>query len=163
VTLDSGAAAALDKLQYSIGVMCVGRGGAENALTVGWISQVSFDPPMVAVAIDRVHYSEEFLRSTSNFVLNLLPETEKRLAAHFARESMVGQDKLKGVATRPANSGAAILEDALAYLDCEVAAIHQAGDHFLVIGKVEDAGVLRDGAVLSSASGLRYQKSKPNR
>jgi flavin reductase (DIM6/NTAB) family NADH-FMN oxidoreductase RutF len=162
VTLENRAAAALEKLQYTVGVLCVGRGGAENALTVGWISQASFDPPMVVVAIDRVHYSEEFLRSTKNFVLNLLPENEKRLATHFARESVLGQDKLKTVATRPANSGAAILEDALAYLDCEVTAMHPAGDHVLVVGKVEDAGVLREGAALTSISGLRYRKSKPS-
>jgi flavin reductase (DIM6/NTAB) family NADH-FMN oxidoreductase RutF len=160
---ESQVAAALEKFQYTIGVMCVGRGGAENALTVGWMSQASFNPPMVVAAIDRVHYSEEFIRSTKNFVLNLLPEDDKRLAAHFARESVVGQDKLKAVATRAAESGAAILEDALAYLDCEVVAIHPAGDHFLVVGKVEGAEVLREGSVLTTASGLRYQKSKASR
>jgi flavin reductase (DIM6/NTAB) family NADH-FMN oxidoreductase RutF len=159
----SEVAAALEKLQYTVGVLCVGRGGVENALTVGWMSQVSFDPPMVMVALDRVHYSEEFIRSTKNFVLNILPETDKQLAGHFARESFAGQDKLKSIPTRPADSGAAILEDALAYLDCEVVATHPAGDHLLVIGKVEAAGVLREGGALTTAAGLRYQKSKPRK
>lgn len=156
--------AALSKLQYTVGVACVGRGGVENGLTVGWMSQVSFDPPMVAFAVDRVHYSEEFLRSTKNFVLNLLPESGgKRLAAHFAHEAYAGEDKLKSVPSRAADSGAAILEDALAYLDCEVVSMHPTGDHVLVIGKVEDGGVLREGAPLTTASGLRYQKSKPRK
>ncbi len=159
----SDVSAALEKLQYTVGVLCVGRGGVENALTVGWMTQASFDPPMVVVAVDRVHYSEEFIRSTKNFVLNILPETDKRLAGHFAHESVAGQDKLKGIATRPAGSGAAILEDALAYLDCEVVATHVAGDHLLVIGKVEDAAVLREGAALTTGAGLRYQKSKPRK
>jgi len=160
---DTKISGALDKLQYTIGVVCVGRGGVENALTVGWMSQVSFDPPLVMVAVDRVHYSEEFLRSTKSFVLNLLSNADKRLAAHFAHESYAGEDKLKAIATRSADSGAAILDDAIAYLDCEVVAIHPAGDHLLVIGKVEDAAVLREGAVLTTASGIRYLKSKPRR
>jgi flavin reductase (DIM6/NTAB) family NADH-FMN oxidoreductase RutF len=160
---ENSVASVLEKFQYTVGVLCVGRGGVENALTVGWMSQVSFDPPMVMVAVDRVHYSEEFLRSTKNFVLNLLAASDKRLAGHFARESWAGEDKLEGLATHPADSGAAILEDALAWLDCEVTAIHPIGDHLVVIGRVEDAGALREGAVLTTATGLRYQKSKPRR
>ncbi len=160
---DDKRTSALSKLQYTVGVACVGRGGVENALTVGWISQVSFDPPMVAFAVDRLHYSEEFLRSTKSFVLNILPESGKRLAAHFAHESYAGEDKLKVVPNRAADSGAAILEDALAYLDCEVVSMIPTGDHILVIGKVEDGAVLREGAALTTASGLRYQKSKPRK
>lgn len=158
---DDPVTSALGKLQYTVGVACVGRGGVENGLTVGWMTQVSFEPPMVALAVDRVHYSEEFLRSTRSFVLNILPESGKRLATHFAREAFAGQDKLEAVASRPAGSGAAVLEDALAYLDCEVVSMHPAGDHVLVIGRVEEGGVLREGAPLTTASGLRYQKSKP--
>ncbi len=52
-------------------VVTVGRGGAENALTVSWACPVSFDPPHILIAVDRLHYLD-FLRSTKNFALNLL-------------------------------------------------------------------------------------------
>lgn len=155
--------AALQQIPYSISVVTVGRGQVENALTVSWFSQVSFDPPMLMVAIDRVHYSEEFIRSTKSFVVNLLGEDQRALAGHFARESQAGEDKLAGLAVRPAPSGAAILEGALAYFDCELESIQPVGDHLIVLGRVGEAGVLREGKPLTTAAGMRYHKSRPHR
>ena len=99
--------AILDKIPYSIAVVTTGRGGVENGLTVSWMSQVSFDPPMLMIAVDRVHYSEELMLSTKSFVVNLLADDQRRLAGHFAREAMSGDDKLKSIANRAAPSGAA--------------------------------------------------------
>lgn len=151
----------LEKLPYPVTVVTVGRGKAENALTISWISQVSFDPPHLALAIDRVHYSEELLRGTGTFVVNLLRDDQRKLAGHFAREAMAGDDKLAAVETREAAGGAAILADALAWYDCEVVSIQPVGDHFLVIGRVVDAGTGPDGQPLTTSSGLRYRKSRP--
>jgi len=154
--------AALESIPYPVTVVSVGRGGVENALTVSWLCQASFDPPMVLFAVDRRHYSEELLRSTRTFVVNLLGEDQKKLAGRFARQAMVGEDKLEGLATREAAGGARVLSDALAWLDCEVEAIHPAGDHLIVFGKVLDGGVQRQGAApLTTASGIRYRKSRP--
>ena len=52
---------------------------------------------------------------------------------------------------------AAILTEAVAYFDCEVGSIVEAGDHFVVLGRIEDAAVLNERAPLTSASGLRYR------
>jgi len=153
--------AALDRIPYGVSVVTLGRGGVEAALTVSWFSQVSFDPPQLMIAIDRLHYSADFPGSTRNFVLNLLGEEGKRLAGHFSRESFTDSDKLAKIASHPADSGAAILDDAVAWFDCEVVAMLPTGDHLLVIGNVTGAGLGRDGAALTSASGLRYRKSKP--
>jgi flavin reductase (DIM6/NTAB) family NADH-FMN oxidoreductase RutF len=148
----------LQKLPLPVTVVTVGRGGAENALTVSWMCPASFDPPQVVFAADKHHYSVDFLRSTKNFVVNVLRDGQQRLAGHFSRQSIVGEDKLQAVATRESDTGAAILSDALSYLDCEVAAVHEAGDHLLVIGNVVDAGILSDGEPLTTAAGLRYRK-----
>jgi flavin reductase (DIM6/NTAB) family NADH-FMN oxidoreductase RutF len=150
----------LAKIPYGVSVVTMGRGGAqvENGLTVSWMSQVSFNPPMLMVAVDKLHYSLDLLRSTKNFCVNLLGEDQGALAGRFAKQATTGQDKLDDVAQRPADSGAAILTDAVAYFDCEVASMVEAGDHMLVIGRVDDAAVLKDRAVMTSASGLRYRK-----
>lgn len=152
--------AVLDKLPYGISVVTAGRGGVESGLTVSWMSQVSFDPPHLMIAVDKLHYTEEFLRTSKNFVVNILGEDQKRIAAQFARESVVGEDKFAKLATRTAPSGGVILCDALAWMDCEVVSIQSVGDHLVVIGRIEDAGILNDGQPLTSASGLRYHKSK---
>ena len=140
----------LRKFPQAVSVVTVGRGGVENALTVSWVCPASFDPPQIMFAVDRLHYSVEFLRSTKNFGVNVLGAGQERLAGHFARQSLTGERKLDEVRTRESFTGAAILADALAYLDCELAAVHEAGDHLIVVGTVVDAGVLREGAALTS-------------
>jgi flavin reductase (DIM6/NTAB) family NADH-FMN oxidoreductase RutF len=149
----------LRKFPLPVTVVTVGRGGADNALTVSWTSPVSFDPPHMMVALDRLHYSLDFLRSTKNFAINVLKDGQERLAGHFARQAMAGEDKLGVVPTREGDSGAAILPDALAYLDCELVSMHEVGDHVLVIGRVVDGAVTNDGKPLdTSSAGLRYLK-----
>ena len=78
---------ALESIPYGVSVVTVGQGGVENGLTVSWFSQVSFNPPMIMIAVDSKHYSIEFLHSTKNFTLNLLGEDQKDLAGHFAKAS----------------------------------------------------------------------------
>ncbi len=153
----------MQKFPLPVVVVTVGRGGAENALTVSWIAPASFDPPQVMFAADKLHYSVDFLRSTKNFAVNVLRDGQQRLAGHFARQTMASEEKLDAVATREAVTGAPILADALSYLDCEVTAVHEAGDHVIVVGSVVDAGVLRDGEPLTTMAGLRYVKGVPGR
>ena len=104
----------LAKIPYGVSVVTLGRGGAkvENGLTISWMSQVSFHPPMLMIAVDKLHYSVDLLRSTKNFCVNLLGEGQATLAGRFAKQAMTGDDKLADVAQRPAESGAAILTEA---------------------------------------------------
>ena len=149
----------LRKFPLAVSVVTVGRGGAENALTVSWATPASFEPPMFLVAVDRLHYSVDFVKSTRNFTVNVLAEGQEKLAGQFARQSMLGEDKLAGVAHREGQTGAPILTDAVAYFDCELAFYVEAGDHYLLVGRVVDAAVLRDARALVGGSALRYQKS----
>jgi flavin reductase (DIM6/NTAB) family NADH-FMN oxidoreductase RutF len=145
----------------AVNVVTVGRGGAENALTVSWATPASFDPPMFLVAVDRLHYSVDFVKSTRNFAVNLLAEGQERLAGQFARQSMQGEEKLAGVATREGRTGSPILVDAVAYFDCELAFFVEAGDHYLLVGRVVEAATLRDARPLVGGAALRYQKARP--
>ena len=151
----------LRKFPLAVSVVTVGRGGAENALTVSWATPASFDPPMFLVAVDRLHYSVDFVKSTRNFAVNVLGEGQERLAGQFARQAMQGEDKLAGVAVREGQTGAPVLTDAVAYFDCELATTVEAGDHYLLLGRVVDAGLLRDAKALVGGASLRYQKSGP--
>jgi flavin reductase (DIM6/NTAB) family NADH-FMN oxidoreductase RutF len=157
----SSFAEVLRRFPLAVSVVTVGRGGAENALTVSWATPASFDPPMFLVAVDRLHYSVDFVKSTKNFAVNVLGEGQERLAGQFARQSMQGENKLASVATREGATGAPLLLDAVAYFDCELAFFVEAGDHYLLVGRVVDAGAPRDGKPLVGGAALRYLKSAP--
>lgn len=150
----------LAKFPLGVSVATLGRGGVESALTISWMSPVSFEPPHVMIAVDKLHLSVDFLKSTKNFVLNLLKADQAKLAGVFAKQSVQGENKLAGVKTREAPSGAPILTDALAYLDCEVAQTLEVGDHLLFIGKVTECDVLNDAEPLTTLGGPRYTKTK---
>ncbi len=148
---------ALESICYNVSVVTVGVGGVENGLTVSWFSQVAFEPPMLMFAIAKTHYSTELLADHPNFVLNLLSAEQKDVAAHFAKQSMLGEDKITQFATRPAPSDVPLLSEALAYFDCRVSQLVEAGDHLVVLAAIEHAEVLRRGEPLTTAAGMRYR------
>lgn len=152
----------LRKLPLLVTVVTVGRGGVENGLTVSWIAPASFQPPQLMFAVDKLHYSVDFLRSTKNFAVNVLKDGQQKIAGHFARQSIAGEDKLVAVPTREGMTGAAIFVDAVAWFDCELADLHETGDHLIVVGTVVDAGVQGEAAVMTtSAAGLQYRQFRP--
>jgi flavin reductase (DIM6/NTAB) family NADH-FMN oxidoreductase RutF len=151
-------AAELAKIPYGVSVVTAGVGGTENGLTVSWLTQVSFDPPMLLIAVDKKHYSTELLEDVPAFVVNLLRDGQTKIAGHFAKPSTTKQRKIEGAQTEQTPTGLAILSEALAYYECDVVARHEAGDHYLVVGRVSNAAVLNDGVPLTTASGMRYAR-----
>jgi flavin reductase (DIM6/NTAB) family NADH-FMN oxidoreductase RutF len=148
----------LAQIPYSVCVVTVGLGGTENGLTVSWLSQVSFEPPMLMFSIDKNHYSTELVEDIPSFVVNLLGEDQLNIASHFAKQSMTDINKIDQVATKESKGGLAILTDAVAYFECDVVARHEAGDHWVIIGQVNDGGILNKGAPLTTQHGIRYAK-----
>jgi flavin reductase (DIM6/NTAB) family NADH-FMN oxidoreductase RutF len=147
---------ALARIPYGVSVVTVGLGGAESGLTISWLTQCSSTPPMLCFSIHRHHFSRELLQDHPHFVVNLLRTGQKELAARFARTALQKESKLDGLATRAAPSECLVLEDALAWFDCRVVGVHEAGDHLLVVGEIEAAGVQAEAPAMTSAEGLRY-------
>jgi flavin reductase (DIM6/NTAB) family NADH-FMN oxidoreductase RutF len=117
----------------SLGVVTVRRGDASSAMLASWISQASFNPPGLTVAVARDRAIESLLFPGDHFVLNLLEEGRHlALMKHFLRPFGPGEDRFAGVETREAANGSPILAEALAYLECRVASRMEAGDHWLV-------------------------------
>ena len=84
----------LEQFPYAVSVVTLGAGGLENGLTISWLSQVSAKPPMLVFSIHKDHYSRDRLADHPHFVVNLLAEDQKHLALHFAKASMIGEDKI---------------------------------------------------------------------
>ncbi|WP_280270540.1 flavin reductase family protein [Nocardia wallacei] len=122
--------------QYPTGVVVIGAvipGEQPAALTIGSFSSVSLDPPLIAFYPDKSSASWPKIRQQQRFSVNVLSAQQEDVCRRFARK---GSDKFAGVPWRPAPSGAPIIDGAAAWLDCELYDVQEAGDHYLVFGRV---------------------------
>ena len=140
---------ALRKIVDGVYVVGVKQDEKLNAFTATWITQVSFKPPLVVVGVSKEALSYRIIEASRVFVINFLGTDQKMLAQHFLKPAHLGVDKLAGVRYRLGRVGAPILEEAIAFVECEVRDIHPGGDHAVVIGEVVEAGVHRDVDALS--------------
>jgi len=116
--------------------------GMEDGHPVGFTCQsfvsLSIDPPFVAVAPARTSTSWPRIARAGSFCVNVLSDHQQEICEGFA---VSGGDKFAGVDWRPAPvTGSPVIEGSLAWVDCQVELVHDAGDHELIIGKVLDLG-----------------------
>lgn len=123
------------RLSTGVYVVGVAAGERRNAFTAAWLTQVSFDPLLVALSVNPGNASWPLLVEGGGFVVNVLRRDQVDLAEHFGLHSGREEDKLAGIAWRPAPSGAPILANAVAWLDCRLHARHPAGDHEIVLAR----------------------------
>jgi flavin reductase (DIM6/NTAB) family NADH-FMN oxidoreductase RutF len=140
-------AALFHRLSFGVYVVGVSAGVRRDGFTAAWVMQTSFDPLLLALSINSSNASYELLHAGGGFTVNVLKQGQLDLARRFGTRSGRDEDKLAGIRWRPGRSGAPILEQALAYFDCELAGRHRAGDHELVLGRVVDGKILDPGAV----------------
>ena len=135
--------------RLSVGVYVIGvpDGERHGAFTAAWVTQVSFDPPLLVLSVNPQNASYALLRTGGVFTVNVLERGQLELARRFGTTSSREEDKLAGIAWHPAGNGAPVLDDALAYFECELQDRHPAGDHELVIGLVVGGRVLDPNAV----------------
>ncbi len=134
--------------RFTTGVTIVA--GIEDDQPVGFTCQsfvsLSIDPPYVAVAPARTSTSWPRIAGSGRFCVNVLGEHQAELCRGFA---VSGGTKFDGVVWSPAPaSGSPIIDGCLAWVDCDVELVHDAGDHELILGRVLDLGTAADGAPL---------------
>ncbi len=132
----------LHTLTNGVYVVGVAHGGCQDGFTAAWITQVSFDPVLLALSISREHASYPLLKGSGCFTVNVLREDQLELARHFGTQSGRDVEKLSQTRWNPSPLGAPILLDALAYLECRMTEAFATGDHELVVGQVIGGMVL---------------------
>jgi flavin reductase (DIM6/NTAB) family NADH-FMN oxidoreductase RutF len=124
--------------------------GRDHGMTVSAFCSVSLEPPLVLACIDRTAALLPALGAGSAYAINVLSESQEALSRRFAAEV---DDRFEGIGYTRGPAGSPLLEDALAYMECRVEARVDAGDHVVVIGRVEHTHVNDD------ASPLLYYRS----
>ncbi|MGH7626826.1 MAG: flavin reductase family protein, partial [Gemmatimonadaceae bacterium] len=124
----------LRSVPYGLYAFGVRDGAAAHAMTVNWITQISFEPPLIAVAVENESHSLPLVRREQAFAISIFPAGARQLAGKLGRSSRNVPDKLDGVSHHPSPvTGAPVLDEATGWLDCRVAAEHPAGDHVLLV------------------------------
>ena len=130
----------LRMIPYGIYVLTADDGkGNVSAATVNWVSQTAFAPPLVVVGVKTDSGVYQTIKSARTFALNMLGKDQKGLAFTFFKPAQVSDGKLSGQAYRRGTTGAPVLVDAPAAVECKVTSIVEQGDHHIVVGEVVDA------------------------
>ncbi|MBE9191507.1 diflavin flavoprotein [Gloeocapsopsis crepidinum LEGE 06123] len=151
---------AVGRVVGSLSVVTTKQGDVSSAMLASWVSQATFNPPGLTVAVAKDRAIESLMHTGSKFVLNILPEDNYiSLMKHFLKPFTPGEDRFSGVVTQSADNGCPVLSDALAYLECSIQNRMEGGDHWIVYAAVDNGKVLdSDGvtAVHHRKSGNHY-------
>src|ERR1044071_7866688 len=118
-------------------ITAVTSDGRPSGMVVGSFTSVSLDPPLVAFLPARTSSTFKGLREARTFCVNILSAKQEPICRQFA---VSGGDKFAGVGWSPAPSGAPVIDGVVAWIDCEFERIDEAGDHYIVLGRVTHLG-----------------------
>jgi 3-hydroxy-9,10-secoandrosta-1,3,5(10)-triene-9,17-dione monooxygenase reductase component len=115
-------------------------GMAANSFT-----SVSLDPPLVLFCAAKASSTWPRIETSGKWAANILDEDGEEVCRLFAQK---GADRFARIAYSPGRTGSPILEDALAFVDCETIDKYDAGDHLIVVGRVLELGYQHEGKPL---------------
>lgn len=147
-------AQAVGRLVGSLCVVSCRRGDVVSGMLASWVSQATFTPPGLTVAVARDRAMESMTHIGDRFVLNILDEG-KQLRKHFMKKFAPGEDRFASLSTTEASNGCLILNDALAYLECEVKNRMECGDHWVIYAQVQNGKLLNNEGVTA----VHYRKT----
>ncbi len=135
---------ALDKIVNSVAVVTSKRDEEINGCSVAWVSQVNFTPPFVMFSVGKESYTRELIEESKVFAINILSERQVKIAKQFGLQSGRNIDKFSKIDYETKGSGAPILKDCLAYMDCKVYKTMDVGTQTIYIGEVVEADIKND-------------------
>ena len=139
---------ALGKMTYGIYVLTSFYKEEINGMIASWVSQVSYDPLLIMVAVHPNRYSHSLIAKSGCFALHVLAADQSNLLGRFK-----GSDpkaKFTSIQWQRGQTGCPVLKECMAYFECRVTATYTPGNHTLFLGEVLEAQVIGEGNILSS-------------
>jgi flavin reductase (DIM6/NTAB) family NADH-FMN oxidoreductase RutF len=157
-TLDPAARkTALRLFTYGLYAVGVSRGDDKNLFTANWLTQVSFDPPLIALSVEDDSHSIALLRDNGVFAISVFSSDDREKAGALGKRWELRPNKIDEVEYELGITGCPILTDALGAVECRVTGSMPAGDSTVFLGEVINAYVGREGIPLTmSAAGFRH-------
>lgn len=122
-------------------VVAAGDGAGFRGLTANTFIPVSLDPPLILVSVDRLSATGAVIAQSGRFAVSLLTRRQEFIAERFSGRAPAVGPAWREIAHRTGTNGMPLIEGAAAWVECDLAQIHVAGDHEIVIGAVTEAGV----------------------
>ncbi|KXZ51271.1 hypothetical protein GPECTOR_13g758 [Gonium pectorale] len=144
----SGPQLAMGRVVGSLCVLTARDEDASSAMLASWVSQASFDPPGITVAVKKDRAMEKLLIVGGKFAVSMLAEgRDKPVMKRLSRPFSPGEDRLAGIETTPSPTlGAPVIQGANSALECAVVSRMEAGDHYIVYAQVLEGKVLDENA-----------------
>lgn len=134
--------AALGRFGSGVTVVSTVHDGVDHLMTASAFSSVSLDPPMVLVCSHRTSRFHEAVMASGTWGVSILTEGAMKTSAWFAHRGRPLDEQLVGIAHHRGRSGVALLDEALGWLEVRTHAVHDGGDHSIIVGEVTGADVL---------------------
>ena len=134
----------LRKIPYGLYVIGVKDGVSYHAFTGSWLSQCSMKPPRVMLGVRHGTHSLDMIKQGKVFSVNWMAKEDKKVLEQFFKATPADGNRFGELTYQIKKTGAPVLDKALSFIECEVAHIHEAGDHSIVIGEVVSAEVRSD-------------------
>lgn len=134
------------QMTYGIYVLTLKCDEIVNGMIASWVTQVSYEPPLILVAVHPNRYSHSLIEKSNAFALHVLDKSQKSMLKRFK-----GPDpgnKFTGIPWETKKTGAPILKDCLAWFELQVKERHHPGNHTLFIGEVVNHGIHSPGTPL---------------
>ena len=133
---------ALRMIPYGLYVMTAcGKDGSPAGATVNWVTQTSFSPPLLALGVKPDSGVYHAARESGHFVLNVLGKGQQAMAYTFFKPAERQGQTISGEPFRAGKTGAPILTNTPAYIECTLETTVEMGDHSIFVGKVVDVGL----------------------
>jgi flavorubredoxin/flavin reductase (DIM6/NTAB) family NADH-FMN oxidoreductase RutF len=147
---------AVGRIVGSLCVLTVQRGEVSTAMLASWVSQATFNPPGLTIAVAKDRAVESYLFEGDRFVLNIL-EQGKQLRKHFMKKFAPGENRFVDVQSE-LTEGGLILSDGLAYLECRVAQRMECGDHWIIYAIADNGKLLQSNGLTA----IHHRKTASN-
>ena len=148
---------ALRLFTYGLYIVMCKDGDEVNGFTANWLSQVSFEPPMLVVSVENNTKSLPMMLHSRTFTVNVLHTDQRGLAGALGKSALKFPDKLQDIDYSIEDGTYPILKEGLAWVACEVRSSVEAGDSTLLVAEVVNAGVLAEGQPLTmNEAGFRH-------
>jgi len=142
---------------YGLYAVSAADGGEVNAFTANWLSQASFEPPMLMVSVENDSKSLGMILHSRHFAVNVFESGQRELAGALGKTALKVPDKLHGLSYDLGETGCPLLHDALGWVECRVTTSAPAGDSTVIIGEVLRVGLRREGTALTmKEAGFRH-------